>query len=327
MKYAFDMTPYNQPLQNNAMDIVISINKMQKVDSKTNEFFDSIQFNPNNSSFGVGSFKYSSLDLRKLIYENYCMNVPIKKTPKSDDEVATAFIRFHRACSDLDPAHAVGKSKILSTKGSKFLTGFFFAAFFEYIALHEDSVKNTYEEWVKFLEHEDRTFSDCDWEMESVTAKSIETNIARSASAKAATLAFQRFFKDPASFGGGYVTGFIFGPGLIEIRTAKDSKGFPNSPKKYNSQKIKGNNGDLTINMRKNGESQIRFLNIEDSVTSISKLTFKDEGKEEVIFTAGNAKKAIKLERGVSKRTAEFVVTTLCLAEESEKNLNVIVYY
>ena len=207
MKYAFDMKPYNDPLQNTAMDIVISINKMQKVDSTTNAFFDSIQFNPSNKSFGVGSLKYSSLELRELIYDNYCLSIPLKKAPKPADDVASAFIRFHRACSDLDPAHAIGKSKILSSKGNKFLTSFFFAAFFEYIAMNEGSVSNTYDDWVEFLQDDDRTFSDCDWEMESITAKSIETNIARTARAKAATLAFQRFFKDPASFNGGYITG------------------------------------------------------------------------------------------------------------------------
>ena len=339
MQYAFDMEPYHKPLQKYAMDVVMKLCKTQKVDSISNDFYDSIQFNPHNNSFGVGSLKYSSAELRKIIYDNYCLNLPlplptkgkskakpVRKT-KPVDEIATAVVRFHRACADLDPAHAIGKSKILSANGSKFLTTEFFSAFFEFLAVTPSSVSKTYDEWIEFLEHSGRNFQDCDWEMEHVTAKSIETNIARTASKKAASISFQRFFKDPLSFGGEDVTGFIFGPDNIEIRTAPDSKGFPNSIKKYDSQKVVANNGDLKIDMRKLGHTQIRFMNIEDSVTSISKMIFKDQGQEEIKITAGNAKGAIKLNSTGSKRTATFTVSTLCLAEESEKNLTVKVFY
>jgi hypothetical protein len=339
MQYAFDMEPYHMPLQKTAMEVVMKLCKTQSIDSISNEFYDSIQFNPHNASFGVGSLKYSSAEFRKMIYDNYCLNLPIQlpkkgkntsnplRKAKPVDEIATAIVRFLRACVDLDPAHAIGKSKILSTNGSKFLTTEFFSAFLEFLAVTPTSVSKTYAEWIEFLDHPDRNFKGCDWEMEHVTAKSIETNIARRASKKAASISFQRFFKDPLSFGGEDVTDFIFGPDKIEIRTALDSKQFPNSPKKYTSLKVMANDGDLKINMRKDKHTQIKFVNIDHSVASISKMIFKDEGKEAIKITAGNAKTAIKLKSTGSKRTATFTVSTLCLAEESEKNLTVKVFY
>ena len=339
MQYAFDMEPYNVSLQKTAMEIVMKLCKTQSIDSISNEFYDSIQFNPHNASFGVGSLKYSSAEFRKMIYDNYCLNLPIQiptggkenskpmRKAKPVADIATAIVRFYRACADLDPAHATGKSKILSTNGSKFLTTEFFSAFLEFLAVTPTSVSKTYDQWVEFLDHPERNFRGCDWEMEHVTAKSIETNIARSASKKAASISFQRFFKDPLSFGGEDVTDFIFGPDRIEIRTAPDSKNFPNSLKKYNSQAVMANDGDLKINMRKLNHTQIKFVNIDDSVTSISKMIFKDQGKEAIKITAGNAKRPIKLKSTGSKKTATFTVSTLCLAEESEKNLTVKVFY
>ena len=93
-----------------------------------------------------------------------------------------------------------------------FLAKHFFAAFLEYLALKEDAFSYTKDEWIDFLCTEERNYQHCDWILDRISPGAMETNSARTASKKAAKLAFQRFFRKPLLFEGEDIVTYMFGP-------------------------------------------------------------------------------------------------------------------
>ena len=157
-------------------------------------------------NYGEGVFKYSSVELRRIIEVNYFENLPIGKSPKTNKEIAQCIVRFYRACCKLDDAQTTGDSKLLSPSlkggkgGSKFLASIFLSSFLDYIANNEDTISKTQSDWEYFLKDPARNFQDCDWTLDAISPGSMETNAARKASKKSAELSFQRFSRTQISW-------------------------------------------------------------------------------------------------------------------------------
>jgi hypothetical protein len=333
MQYAFHMKPYDRENTRSAMEVVIELTNRQKIDSIKNNFYNKIQFNPKEMNFGEGVFKYTSVEFRRIIEMNYFENIPIGKSPKSSEDITQCIVRFYRACCKLDDAQTLGNSKLLSPSlkggkgGSKFLATIFLSAFLDYIAMNEDTISKTQDQWEYFLQDPARNFQDCDWTLDAISPGSMETNAARKASKKSAELSFQRFFNNPDIMDGIHVTDYMMGPDVFEYRTAKMSKAFPNSETKYLPGELVGNQGVNTLNIRKHDHSQIRFLSKINSRTTITALkVIRYDGTTEKI-PAGNVKTAIKFEKGPTNRTATIHVKTLCLGELSEKVMELKIVY
>ena len=335
MQYAFKMKPYDKSSTADAMEVVIRLCNTQNVDYESNPFYSSIQFNPLKKEYGVGTLKFNSYEWRELFEDNYFEKLGPNKSKKDADELVVSFVRFYRACVNLDWRHKTGKSKILSTPGkkgeggSRFLAKHFFSAFLEYLAFNEDAFDFNLDRWIEFLCTEERNYQHCDWILDTISPGAMETNSARTSSKKAAKLAFQRFFRNPTQFEGEDVVTYLFGPDLFEYRTAEESAKFPpaSAKGKYKSYRATGDDSTLKINLRENQHGQLKFVNLKDSLTTIVELRIKDDNGPEKKITAGNVQNGIKFNVGPTKKKAEINLKTLCLSDDSERNLNVVVIY
>jgi len=335
MQYAFRMKPYDNSTTADAMGVVIELCNTQIVDHESNPFYSSIQFNPIRKEYGVGTLKFNSYEWRELFENHYFERIGPTVQKKTSSEIVETFVKFYRACVGLDWRHKTGKSKILSTPGkrgeggSRFLAKHFFAAFLEYLALKEDAFSYTKDEWIDFLCTEERNYQHCDWILDRISPGAMETNSARTASKKAAKLAFQRFFRKPLLFEGEDIVTYMFGPDEFEYRTAESGTKFPSatSKGKFISKKATGDDSTLKINLREHGHGQLKFVNLKDSLSTIVELRIKDNNGPEKKITAGNVQNCIKFNVGPTKRKAEILLKTLCLSDDSEKTLNVQVIY